>query len=240
MPSLDNLLLFVAASVLLVLTPGPNLLYLISRTLAQGRAAGLVSLAGTTTGFVVHILAAALGPVRRVRRGPGRLRRAALGRRRLPAVARLGRGAPGAGGTPAGSSRRAAARRGAREALPDGAPDQHPQSEGRAVLPRALSAVRRSGARQRARAVAGARARPDRHRGHRRHAVRAGGRARRALARHAPGVGGGAALAARRACSPASRRSSRSTAGDDAASRKRPTSARCRAVRPAAARARCS
>ena len=61
MPSLDNLALFVVASVLLVLTPGPNLLYLISRTLAQGRSAGLVSLAGTTTGFVVHILAAALG-----------------------------------------------------------------------------------------------------------------------------------------------------------------------------------
>ena len=61
MPSLDNVLLFVLASVLLVLTPGPNLLYLISRTLAQGRAAGLVSMAGTTTGFAVHILAAALG-----------------------------------------------------------------------------------------------------------------------------------------------------------------------------------
>ena len=61
MPGLDNFLLFLVASVLLVLTPGPNLLYLISRTLCQGRAAGLVSLAGTTTGFVVHILAAALG-----------------------------------------------------------------------------------------------------------------------------------------------------------------------------------
>jgi len=61
MPSVDNLSLFVLASVLLVLTPGPNLLYLISRTLAQGRTAGLVSLAGTTTGFVFHILAAALG-----------------------------------------------------------------------------------------------------------------------------------------------------------------------------------
>jgi len=61
MPTLDNYLLFVAASVLLVLTPGPNLLYLISRTLCQGRAAGVVSLAGTTTGFIVHILAAALG-----------------------------------------------------------------------------------------------------------------------------------------------------------------------------------
>ena len=61
MPSLENFLLFVAASVLLVLTPGPNLLYLVSRTLCQGRMAGLVSMAGTTTGFVVHILAASLG-----------------------------------------------------------------------------------------------------------------------------------------------------------------------------------
>jgi threonine/homoserine/homoserine lactone efflux protein len=61
MPSADNIALFAAASVLLVLTPGPNLLYLVSRTLCQGRAAGLVSLAGTTSGFAFHILAAALG-----------------------------------------------------------------------------------------------------------------------------------------------------------------------------------
>ena len=61
MPSFENFVLFLVASVLLALTPGPNLLYLISRTLCQGRMAGLVSLAGTTTGFVVHVLAAALG-----------------------------------------------------------------------------------------------------------------------------------------------------------------------------------
>jgi threonine/homoserine/homoserine lactone efflux protein len=61
MPSLDNLALFAVASVLLVLTPGPNLLYLISRTLCQGRTAGLVSLAGTTSGFLFHVVAAALG-----------------------------------------------------------------------------------------------------------------------------------------------------------------------------------
>lgn len=61
MMGLDNLWLFVVACVLLVLTPGPNLLYLVSRTLCQGRAAGLVSLAGTTTGFLVHVFAAALG-----------------------------------------------------------------------------------------------------------------------------------------------------------------------------------
>jgi threonine/homoserine/homoserine lactone efflux protein len=61
MPALDHYARFLAASVLLVLTPGPNLLYLISRTLCQGRKAGLVSLAGTSTGFLVHIVAAALG-----------------------------------------------------------------------------------------------------------------------------------------------------------------------------------
>ena len=56
-----NYPLFLVACILLVLTPGPNLLYLISRTLCQGRGAGLVSLAGTTSGFVVHIVAASLG-----------------------------------------------------------------------------------------------------------------------------------------------------------------------------------
>lgn len=56
-----NYPLFLAACVLLVLTPGPNLLYLISRTLCQGRGAGLISLSGTTSGFVVHIVAASLG-----------------------------------------------------------------------------------------------------------------------------------------------------------------------------------
>ena len=50
MPGLDNFLLFAAASVLLALTPGPNLLYLVSRTLCQGRPAGIVSLAGTASG----------------------------------------------------------------------------------------------------------------------------------------------------------------------------------------------
>ena len=60
-PSHENLALFAMASVLLALTPGPNLLYLISRTLCQGRRSGVVSLAGTSLGFVFHVLAAALG-----------------------------------------------------------------------------------------------------------------------------------------------------------------------------------
>jgi len=56
---LDTWLLFVAASIALAATPGPNQVYLVSRTLVQGRAAGLVSLAGTSTGLAFHIAAAA-------------------------------------------------------------------------------------------------------------------------------------------------------------------------------------
>jgi threonine/homoserine/homoserine lactone efflux protein len=58
---LDTLLIFAAASVLLALTPGPNLLYLLSRTMCQGTRAGFVSLAGTMSGLTVHMLAAAFG-----------------------------------------------------------------------------------------------------------------------------------------------------------------------------------
>jgi threonine/homoserine/homoserine lactone efflux protein len=58
---LDSLALYAAACVLLVLTPGPNLMYLISRTLCQGRKAGIISLAGTTSGFLFYAVSAAFG-----------------------------------------------------------------------------------------------------------------------------------------------------------------------------------
>ncbi|MFO1281286.1 MAG: LysE family translocator [Burkholderiales bacterium] len=61
MIALDTWLLFAAACVALAVTPGPNLVYLVARTVTQGRRAGLVSLAGTSSGFVAHVLAAALG-----------------------------------------------------------------------------------------------------------------------------------------------------------------------------------
>ena len=61
MIALDSLALYAVACVLLVLTPGPNLMYLISRTLCQGRTAGIVSLAGTTSGLLFYALAAAFG-----------------------------------------------------------------------------------------------------------------------------------------------------------------------------------
>jgi len=45
----------------LVLTPGPNMVYLVSRTLAQGRSAGLVSLVGVAAGFLVYLAGSAAG-----------------------------------------------------------------------------------------------------------------------------------------------------------------------------------
>jgi threonine/homoserine/homoserine lactone efflux protein len=45
----------------MVLTPGPNMMYLVSRSLSQGRGAGLISLGGTATGFVVYLVMTNLG-----------------------------------------------------------------------------------------------------------------------------------------------------------------------------------
>lgn len=45
----------------MVCTPGPNMLYLVSRSVTQGRAAGFVSLLGVASGFVVYLLGASLG-----------------------------------------------------------------------------------------------------------------------------------------------------------------------------------
>ncbi|MCP2327546.1 threonine/homoserine/homoserine lactone efflux protein [Hamadaea flava] len=47
----------------MVAIPGPNMFYLVSRTLAQGRTAGLTSLLGTAAGFGVYLLATAAGLV---------------------------------------------------------------------------------------------------------------------------------------------------------------------------------
>ncbi|MCA1655107.1 MAG: LysE family translocator [Pseudonocardiaceae bacterium] len=52
---------FIAASVLLVALPGPNLLYIVTRSVSQGRRAGVVSALGVETGTVVHVVAAVLG-----------------------------------------------------------------------------------------------------------------------------------------------------------------------------------
>lgn len=61
MVPMNELLLFAAAALLMVLTPGPNMIYLISRSICQGRGAGVISLLGVIAGFLVHMVAAAVG-----------------------------------------------------------------------------------------------------------------------------------------------------------------------------------
>jgi threonine/homoserine/homoserine lactone efflux protein len=58
---ITKLMAFAGVAFAMVLTPGPNMAYLISRSICQGRAAGLISLLGVLTGFVVYMLLAALG-----------------------------------------------------------------------------------------------------------------------------------------------------------------------------------
>lgn len=57
----NELLVFAGAALLMVLTPGPNMIYLISRSISQGWKAGIISLLGVVAGFIVHMLAAAIG-----------------------------------------------------------------------------------------------------------------------------------------------------------------------------------
>jgi threonine/homoserine/homoserine lactone efflux protein len=57
----NDLIVFAGAAALLAMTPGPNMVYLISRSICQGRRAGFVSLLGVLLGFIAHMMAAALG-----------------------------------------------------------------------------------------------------------------------------------------------------------------------------------
>lgn len=61
MPEFSHLLAFGLIALGMVLTPGPNMVYLLSRSICQGRAAGLISLAGVALGFIFYMLCAVLG-----------------------------------------------------------------------------------------------------------------------------------------------------------------------------------
>jgi threonine/homoserine/homoserine lactone efflux protein len=60
-PSAASIGVFSIAAILLLLTPGPAVLYIVARSVEQGRIAGLASVCGITTGTLVHVLAATLG-----------------------------------------------------------------------------------------------------------------------------------------------------------------------------------
>jgi threonine/homoserine/homoserine lactone efflux protein len=61
MPDGTSLLAFVAAALVVLLIPGPGVLYVLTRSLSQGQRAGLVSAAGLSAGAFVHVIAATVG-----------------------------------------------------------------------------------------------------------------------------------------------------------------------------------
>jgi threonine/homoserine/homoserine lactone efflux protein len=61
MPDLAHFLTFAAATLILNLTPGPDMMYIIARSLGQGRQAGVVSALGITGGCLFHAFAATVG-----------------------------------------------------------------------------------------------------------------------------------------------------------------------------------
>ncbi len=61
MPPLSAVLSFSVVAFLMALSPGPNLLYLASRSICQGRSAGFSSLGGVCTGMFLYMLATAAG-----------------------------------------------------------------------------------------------------------------------------------------------------------------------------------
>ena len=61
MPSPESLFAFGLISLGMGLTPGPNMIYIVSRSIGQGRIAGLVTLAGVALGYLFYMLCAAFG-----------------------------------------------------------------------------------------------------------------------------------------------------------------------------------
>jgi threonine/homoserine/homoserine lactone efflux protein len=61
MPSWSTLSVFVPAALVLLVMPGPSVIYIVTRSVDQGRVAGIVSTLGVATGALVHVAAAALG-----------------------------------------------------------------------------------------------------------------------------------------------------------------------------------
>jgi threonine/homoserine/homoserine lactone efflux protein len=61
MPASPTIMLFMVSALALNLSPGPSILYILSRSIGQGREAGLVSVFGLATATMIHAMAAALG-----------------------------------------------------------------------------------------------------------------------------------------------------------------------------------
>ncbi len=86
MPEFASLMAFAAVALGLVLTPGPNMMYLTSRSICQGKRAGFISLAGVAVGFFLLYVVCRFRHHRVGFRGPIRLRCLAFMRGRLFAL----------------------------------------------------------------------------------------------------------------------------------------------------------
>jgi threonine/homoserine/homoserine lactone efflux protein len=60
-PTNASIIAFIAASLVVLLVPGPGVLYVVARSLAQGQRAGLISVLGLSAGVAVHVVAATAG-----------------------------------------------------------------------------------------------------------------------------------------------------------------------------------
>jgi threonine/homoserine/homoserine lactone efflux protein len=61
MPEFGNFIAFALVALGMVLTPGPNMIYLVSRSICQGPVAGMISLGGIALGFLFYVFSAAFG-----------------------------------------------------------------------------------------------------------------------------------------------------------------------------------
>ncbi len=61
MPDINNIALFMLATITLNLTPGPDLMYVITRSVSEGKKSGIVSALGISSGTIFHIMAVSLG-----------------------------------------------------------------------------------------------------------------------------------------------------------------------------------
>lgn len=61
LPSPDNILLFITAATILIIVPGPAVLYIMMKSMEQGYKAGIASVLGVGIGAMVHVIAAAVG-----------------------------------------------------------------------------------------------------------------------------------------------------------------------------------
>ena len=186
----QTLAVFALAALAILAVPGPAVIYIVTRSIHQGRAAGLASVLGIHVGTLVHLRSRrrALGDPRlvgdRVHRRQG-ARGAVPDRDRDQDAARPRR--PG-GHRPAAAAAQPPPR------LRRGRRRQHPQSEDGALLPRVPAAVRRPGPRPAV--AADPRARAHVHAARARHRLDVGARRRlgRRDAAEEPPLGAGAAL----------------------------------------------